>query len=523
LLLVVDRRRHSGQFESLLGRRRECAMLDGLLDRVRGGRSGVVVLRGEPGVGKTALLSYLTGRAAGFTVARCAGIESEMELAFAGLHDLCAPMLDGLDSLVEPQQRALSVALGLASGDRPDPFLVALAALSLLAEASEDVPTLCVVDDAQWLDQASARTLGFVGRRLLAERVALVLAVRTPVTSLDHLTGLPEFEVAGLDEQSAGALLASVATARLDKGVRARIIGETRGNPLALLELGAGLSAADFAGGYGTPDTASVPQRIEDQYLTRLHTLPDDAQRLVLLASADPIGDPALLLRAAQRLDLGLDSVDLAVDADLLSVDAGVRFRHPLLRSAVYRAAAAEDRHIAHAALAAATDPQTDPDRRAWHRAYAASVPDEDVAAELIGSAVRAQQRGGAAAAAAFWERAVTLTPDPGQRASRALAAAEAKYAAADFVAAQKLLATADIGPLDELGHAQVDHMRARIAFVLNRGGDAPSLLLQVAKRLQPLDTDLALETFLEALVAGIYAGRLAVGGGISDVARGRN
>jgi tetratricopeptide (TPR) repeat protein len=296
---------------------------------------------------------------------------------------------------------------------------------------------------------------------------------------------------------------------------------ETRGNPLALLELGAGLSAADFAGGYATPDTASVPRRIEDQYLTRLHTLPDDAQRLVLLASADPIGDPALLLRAAQMLDVGLDSVDLAIDAGLIRIDAGVRFRHPLLRSAVYRAAAAEDRHIAHAVLAAATDPQTDPDRRAWHRAYAASVPDEDVAAELIGSAVRALQRGGAAAAAAFWERAVTLTPDPGQRASRALTAAEAKYAAADFVAAQKLLAAADIGPLDELGHAQVERMRARIAFALNHGGDAPSLLLQAAERLQPLDPDLALDAFLEALVAGIYAGRLAVGGGISEVARG--
>ena len=509
-----------GTTTSLRGRQRECAILDALLDEVRGGRSAVLVLRGESGIGKTALLRYLTDRAAaGFTVARSVGVESEMELAFAGLQELCAPMLGGLDCLVKPQQHALRVALGLAAGERPDPFLVALAALSLLAEAAENQPMLCVVDDAQWLDQASAQVLGFIGRRLLAERLALVFAARTPAPSPDHLADLPELVVTGLDAQSALALLASVTTARVDDSVRARIIDEAHGNPLALREFGADLGAG-FAGGFAVPDAANLPRRIQDQYLARLRVLPDDAQQLILLAAADPVGDSALLARAAATLGLDVDAGNLATETGLLSIGAAVRFRHPLLRSAAYRAAAIEDRRAAHAALAAATDPSADPDRRAWHRAYAAATPDEAVAAELIGSADRAQRRGGVAAAAAFWERAVILTPDPGTHAMRALEAAEAKYSAGDFEAAQRLLAAAEIGPLDELGHAQVQRMRAQIAFALNRGLDAPALLMEAAVRLVPLDGDFACETFLEALVAGIYAGRLADGRHLINVAR---
>ncbi|MBV8349263.1 MAG: AAA family ATPase, partial [Mycolicibacterium sp.] len=380
---MADRRQDSGPSKPLFGRHSERATLDGLLDQALGRHSAVIVMRGEAGIGKTALLHYVTDRATslGFTLARCVGVESEMELAFAGLHDLCAPIIDRLDSLVEPQRRALRVALGLASGNTPGPFLVALATLSLLSEASESQPVVCVVDDAHWLDQASAQILGFVGRRLSVEPVALVFAARTPVTSPDHLAVLPQLELAGLDEPSARALLASVATARLDESVRARIIEETRGNPLALLELGAILGAADFAGGFAMPDAESVPRRVQDQYLTRLRGLPNDAQRLVLLASADPVGDPELLHRAAQTLQLGVDTTDVAVDAGLLRVEAGVRFRHPLLRSAVYRTAAPEDRRAAHAALAAATDLEVDPDRRAWHRACAASGPDERIAA----------------------------------------------------------------------------------------------------------------------------------------------
>ncbi|MGO9383049.1 MAG: AAA family ATPase, partial [Mycobacterium sp.] len=517
-----DRRRDAEALPSLYGRRSECAALDGLLARVRGGRSAVLVLRGEAGIGKTALLGYLTGRAAGFSVARCMGVESEMELAFTGLHDLCAPMLSCLDALEEPQRAALSVALGLASGEPAESFLVALAALNLLAQAAEDRPLLCVVDDVQWLDQATAGVLGFVGRRLLAEPVGLVFAARTTSVSEDPLAGLPDLRLFGLDERSACALLVSVTTGRIDESVRRRILEEAHGNPLALRELG----VVDFAGGFALPDSVSVPRRIEDQYLTRLRGLPQATQRLVLVAAADPVGDPALLQRAAQTLGLQIDAVDLAVDAGLLDIGAGVRFRHPLLRSAVYGAAEEEERRAVHAALAEVTDPQLDPDRRAWHRAYAAVAADEEVAAELIGSADRAQRRGGVAAAAAFWERAVALTPDPARRAERALVAAEAKYAAGDFVATKNLLAAAEIGPLDQQGHARLERMRVQtefglqLAFLNNRGSDAPLLLLQAAQRLLPLDPVLALETLLEGLVMGLYTARLAAGGGVAEVAR---
>src|SRR5215469_10590038 len=460
----------------------------------RNGQSAVLVVRGDSGIGKTALLWQLTGQAFGFRVIRGIGVESEMELPFAGLHQLCAPLLGQLDSLAEPQRRALGVAFGLAPGDSPDRFLVALAALSLMAETSEDKPLLCAVDDAQWLDQASAQVLGFVGRRLLAEPIALVFAARTPAARPDPLAGLPELRLGGLDDKSARALLATVISGPLDESVRARIIEETHGNPLALLELGRGLDAAALAGGFALPAAADLPQRIEAQYLVRLGELCDEAQRLVLLAAADPVGDSALLLRAAQLLGLDMEAMQLAAEAGLLDVGANVRFRHPLVRSAVYRAAAVKDRRAAHEALAAATDPEADPDRRAWHRAHATRGPDEAVAEELISSADRARRRGGVAAAA--------------------------KYAAGDFEAAQALLAAAQIGPLNKVADAHVERMRAEVAFALRRGSDAPPLLLRAAQRLQPLDDELARQTYLEALVAAIYAGRLADAGEIARAAR---
>ena len=506
----------------LFGRTGELEILGRLIAKVRSGQSAVLVMRGEPGIGKTELLRHLIAEASGFVMARVAGVESEMELPFAGLHQLCAPMLGRLGSLAEPQRRGLSVAFGLASGDSPDRFLVALAALSLMAETSEAQPMLCVVDDAQWLDQASAQVLGFVGRRLLAEPIALVFAIRTPAPgdpSPDHLAGLPELRLGGLDEQSARALLATVTSGPLDESVRARIVEETHGHPLALLELYRGRTA-DLAGGFALPGAGDLPRRIEDQYAARLGELPDEVQRLVLLAAADPVGDPALILRAAQVLGLDPGAINLAVTAGLLEFGANVRFRHPLVRSAAYRAAAADDRRAVHEALAAVTDPLADPDRRAWHRAHAAAGPDEAVAEELINSASRALRRGGVAAAAAFWERAVALTPDPGDRASRALTAAEAKYAAGDFEAAQALLVTAELGPPGELGEARVQRMRAQIAFALRRGGDAPPLMLRAAQRLQSLDAELARQTYLEALVAAIYAGRLAHGQDGKQVAR---
>jgi DNA-binding CsgD family transcriptional regulator len=507
----------------LLGRLGEQETLRQLVANVRVGQSAVLVVRGEAGIGKTALLRYLAGQASGFTVALAAGVESEMELPFAGLHQLCAPMLGRLGSLAEPQRRGLSVAFGLAVGNNPDRFLVALAALSLMAEISEERPLLCVVDDAQWLDQASAQVLGFVGRRLLAESVALVFAARTPsgdATSPDHLAGLPGLWLEGLGKEPARELLATVTPGPLDESVRARIIEESRGNPLALLELNRGLGTAELAGGFALPDAGDLPRRIENQYIERLGELPPEAQRMTLLAAADPVGDAALVFRAARLLGLDAGAANPAVAAGLLSVAAHVRFRHPLVRSAVYRAAAASDRRAAHGALAAATDPATDPDRRAWHRAHATAEPDETVAGELIGSAGRARRRGGVAAAAAFWERAVVLTPDPGERAARALEAAGAKYAAGDFEATQALLAAAEVGPLSELSHALVQRMRAQVAFALRRGSDAPPLLLRAAQRLEDLDAGLAGQTYLEALVAAVYVGRLGHRQDVLEIAR---
>jgi DNA-binding CsgD family transcriptional regulator len=507
----------------LFGRTAELEILRRLIATVRGGRSAVLVVRGEPGIGKTELLRHLIAEVPGFGVTRVAGVESEMELPYAGLHQLCAPVLGRLGSLAEPQRRGLSVAFGLASGDSPDRFLVALAVLSLITEAAQERPMLAVVDDAQWLDQASAQVLGFVARRLLAEPVALVFAVRTPAPgdpAPDYLAGLPELRLEGLDEQAARALLATVISGPLDERVRARILAETHGHPLALLELYRGRSAADLAGGFALPDAGDLPRRIEDQYAARLGKLPAEVQRLVLLAAADPVGDPALILRAAQVLGLDIGAMNLAVAADLLEFGANVRFRHPLVRSAAYRTATADDRRAVHEALATVTDPLADPDRRAWHCAHATAGPDEAVAEELISSASRAMRRGGVAAAAAFWEQAVALTPDPGQRAARALTAAEAKYAAGDFEAAQALLVTAEVGPPGELDEARAQRMRAQVAFALTRGGDAPPLMLRAAQRLQSLDAELAQQTYLEALLATIYAGRLAHGEPVARAAR---
>jgi DNA-binding CsgD family transcriptional regulator len=501
------------------GRASERAALDRLLETARRGRSGVLNIRGEAGVGKTALLAYCVQQAHDFRVLQSVGIESEMELAFAGLHQLCSPLLLDVEGIPAPQARALTVALGLEGGERPDRFFVALAVLSLFAEVAEKRPLLCVVDDANWLDRASAQVLGFVARRLLAEPVALLFAVREPSDDLE-LTGLPEMALRGLEEDDARALLATVIPGRLDERVRERIVIETRGNPLALLELArAALTATDLAGGFGLPAVGGTPARIEESYLRRARELPASTQRLILLAAADPVGDAALVWRAAQTLGIGADALPPAEAEDLLHIGANVRFRHPLVRSAVYRGSSEDARRAAHAALAGATDSELEPDTRAWHRAQAASAPDAEVADELIRSADSAERRGGIAAAAAFLARAVALTPDPAGRASRALAAATAKFASADLEAAKALLASADAGPLDELSAALVQRTRAQIAFELRRGSDAPPLLLRAAERLRPLDRELACETFLEALVAAIYAGRLASGSDIAEIA----
>jgi DNA-binding CsgD family transcriptional regulator len=502
----------------LRGRRSELEALDRQLQRVRAGQSSVQVLRGEAGVGKTALLNYVAEQASGCRVARIAGVESEMELAFAGLHQLCAPMLDRLDGLPGPQRNALRAAFGLHDGDAPDRFLVALAVLTLLAEAAELEPLVCLVDDAQWLDRATAQTLAFVARRLLAERIAMVFAVREP-NDVNELTGLPELVVGGLADGDARSLLASAMPGPLDERVRDQIIAETRGNPLALVELTRGLTPAELAGGFGLPDARPLASRVEETFVQRVRMLPRETQQLLLVAAAEPVGDVSLLWRAAERLGIRGDAGKPAEEAALIDLGIRVRFRHPLARSAAYRAAHFRDRQDVHRALAEATDPDTDPDRGAWHRAQAASGPDEAVASKLERSADRAQARGGTAAAAAFLARAAELTPDPGGRGRRALAAAQAKFDVAAWDEALELLDTAELAPLDELQRARLERLRAEIVFARTRGDDAPALLLDAARRLEPLDAAMARETHLEAMAAAMFAGRLGGKPGVREAA----
>jgi DNA-binding CsgD family transcriptional regulator len=502
------------------GRRAECVVLDGVVDEVRSGRSAVLVVRGEPGVGKSVLLDYLVDRASGCRVVRAGGVESEMELPLAGLQQLVgAWMLDRVDHLPPPQQEALRRAFALSEGPAPDRFLMGLAALSLLSDAAEKRPLVCVIDDVQWLDRESAQVLSFVARRLEAEEVAMVFAVREP-SDVQELGGLPELVVEGLDDEDARALLASGIPGGLDGQVRDRIVAETRGNPLALLELPRGLSATELAGGFGLLAAHSLPGRIEQSYLRRLDTLPDDTRMLLLVAAAEPVGDPLLIWRAAEPLGVGAAAAASAEDAGLLTISERVTFRHPLVRSAIYRAASARDRRAVHLALADATDRETDPDRRAWHLAAAAQGPDEQVALELERSAGRAQARGGFAAAAAFLQRSVALTGDLTRRVNRALAAAGASLEAGAFAVALGLLAMADAGSPNELQRARADRLRAEAAFAQSRGSDAPPLLLSAAKRLEPLDPKLARETYLDAWSAALFAGRFASSGGLGDVSR---
>jgi DNA-binding CsgD family transcriptional regulator len=504
-----------------VGRTSERGVLDGLLAKVRGGESEVLVIRGEAGIGKTALLRYTARQASGFRVAQLTGVEAEMELPFAGIHQLCATMLDRLDALPAPQRDALSVALGLAAGEVPDQFLVGLAVLGLLSAVAEERPLLCLVEDAQWLDAASSQILGLVARRVQAESVAIVVALREPESgaATRDFDGLPELPLEGLPEKDARALLASVVTGRLDSRIGDRLVAETQANPLALLELPGRMTAAELAGGFELHAGGELPTHIEDHYLRRVGELPEATQRLMLLAAAEPLGDAALVLRAGRRLDIETGALAPAEAAELLQIGTRVQFRHPLVRSAVYRAASLGSRQRVHEVLAEVSDPDADADRRAWHRALAAAGPDEDVAAELERSADRAQARGGVAATAAFLQRAVALTPDPARRRERALAAAQANVQAGAFTTARGLLATAEAGPLDELQRARIDLLRAQLAFVSSRGTDATPLLLAAARRLEPLDISVARATYVDAFSAALFGARLNGRVGIPEVA----
>ena len=501
----------------LLGRTDECAVLDGLIGDVRRGESRSLVLRGEAGIGKTALLKSLVESASDLTVVRAMGVESEMELAYASLHQLCAPMLEPLERLPAPQRQALEIVFGLSAGAAPDRFLVGLAVLSLFSEVADQRPLLCVVDDAQWLDQASALTLAFVARRLLAEPVAIVFASREPGMALEHL---PELELHGLRDRDARALLSSAVPFKLDAQVRDRIIAETRGNPLALLELPRGLTTTQLAGGFGLLDAQRLSGRIEDTFLRRLEMLSDDARRLMLVAAAEPVGDPLLLWRATERLAIAPSAAEEAETQGLLAIDERVTFRHPLARSAVYRSAPAQERRAVHRALAEATDRNADPDRRAWHLAAAAAGPDEQVAQELERSAGRAQTRGGLAAAAAFLQRALALTEDPARRIERALAAAQGCLQCGAPETARALLGQAQAGPVDDNQRARVHLLHGQAAFGSSHGGDAPPLLLAAARELERVHPELARDTYLDALAAALFVGRLAGDVGVLEVAQ---
>jgi DNA-binding CsgD family transcriptional regulator len=503
----------------LRGRASECARLDELLSAVGRGESGTLVLRGEAGMGKTALLDYASRLCEGCRVIRAGGVESELELPFAALHQLCMPLLDDLETLPAPQLDALRTAFGLTSGPRPDRFLVGLAVLTLFSEAAEPQPLICVVDDAHWLDRCSAQVLSFVARRLQAESVLMLFTERDQDQPTE-LAGLPELVLQRLSDADARELLASSTPGRFDERVRQRIIDEARGNPLALLELPRGVSSsASLAGGFAVSDSLPLASRMEASFRRRVDQLPEETQRLLLLAAAEPTGDPMLLWQAAAVLGLPIEAAAPAEAADLIAVGTRVTFRHPLLRSAIYAAASGDKRRDAHRALAEATDPKLDPDRRAWHRAHAALAPDEDVALELELSADRAQARGGVAAAAAFLERAVALTVDPARRAERALAAAQASLEAGAFDAAIRVLATTEGGRRDEFQRARVDLLRGRIASASSWGNGAAQLL-KAARRLELLDVDLARQTYLEALGAALAEGELARAGTLRDVSR---
>jgi DNA-binding CsgD family transcriptional regulator len=510
---------------TLLGRDTECARLRALVADVQSGSCATLVLRGEAGVGKTALLQYLWDQTASFTRIRLAGVESDMELAFAGLQQLCAPLLSHLDDLPPPQREALDVAFGRGVGATPDRFLVGLAVLSLLAAAAARQPLLCIVDDAQWLDLVTVQTLGFVARRLLAEPVALVFAVRDRP---DVLAGLPDLDVRGLPDSDARRLLDSVMVGGIDPRVRDRIVAETRGLPLALVEVPRTVSPTELAGGFWISGKRSSTAAIEDDFVHRIRALPPDTRRLLLLAAAEPVGDAALFLTAAGLLGIGVEALGPAESAGILGFGSTMRFGHPLMRSAAYRAAEFDDRRDIHRALAEATDARLDPDRRAWHAALAAAGPDDAVAAELAASASRAQSRGGVAAAASFLERAAVLTADPAARGARAIAAAQAQREAAAPEKAHAMLAIAESAPLTPVQRAQVARIRAQMEFVRSRAGvagalsigESASLLLAAATELDDLDGDLARDTYLEALIAAMYAGRLGAPGLIADIAQ---
>ncbi|MGI8334802.1 helix-turn-helix transcriptional regulator [Actinomadura scrupuli] len=504
----------------LLGRHEECLALDELVEMAREGLSGTLVLIGEAGIGKTRLLEYAAGTATDLHIANVAGVESEIQLGFAALHRLLLPFLDRADQLPGPQRDALGAAFGLVAGPPADRFLVGLAALTLLADVAGEQPLMCLVDDAQWLDRESLEVLAFVGRRLHADGIGLLLAVRDGPAGLSALGGLPTVQVAGLPETDARRLLAAAVAGRLDPQVVERIVTETRGNPLALVELAVELSGEQLAGGSLLPVPLPVGRRMEAHFLRQVGAMPAETRSLLLVASVAPTEDPAVLWRAAALLGLSPEAADPAVSGGILSPQPDLAFRHPLIRSAVYGGARPADRRRVHEAFAAVIDRDRDPDRRAWHLATAAVGLDEGVALELQRASERARSRGGHSAQAAFLLRAAELTPDPQDRAGRLFASAQAHLVAGDPLMAQSLLerAAPELGaPAMRVGALR---LRAAIEMFFARVAAVPSILLEAVAAIDPREERLVQGMLFQALEAAIMARRYTTGTTLVDVAR---
>ncbi|WP_033372810.1 helix-turn-helix transcriptional regulator [Glaciibacter superstes] len=506
------------QFE-LLGRQRECGQLDRLLETVRSGQSSSLILWGEAGIGKSALLDYVAKQAKGIRVERAFGLESEMELAFAGVHQLCLPMIDRLDRLPAPQQVALTTAFGISRGAPPAPFLVALAVLSLLSVVAEERPVVALIDDAQWLDDVSAQVLSFVARRLQAESVAIIFAARAG-TGRCALEGISDLRVPGLRDADAHEVLDRALHSPVDTAVRERFVGDSRGNPLALLELPAGLTPAELAGGFGLPSSIPLVNRLEKGFMNRITPLAAETRTLILLAAVEPTGEPALLWRAADELGIGTEASDAALSTGLVEFTPRVRFQHPLARSAISRLAESRETRLVHRALAAVTDSTEYPDRRAWHLALSAAGPDESVASELERSAGRAQERGGLAAAAAFLKEAAELTVDPFRKGTRALAAAHAKHLAGANDEAMSLLKVAESLPSDERGRAAAALLRGQITLVASGSKKATPLLIEAAQLWQQIDPHTSREAYLDAITSALSLGRFSDKATLSLVAK---
>ena len=494
--------------------------LNEVLDRVRGGLSDALVLRGEPGVGKSALLGYATAQAADMDVIRMVAVQSEKTLGFAAVHQLVMPFLPALDRLPVPQRRALGVAFGLESGPPANPFLVGLAVLTLLSDAAETRPVLCVIDDAQWLDRESSDVLIFVARRLLADRVGLFFAVRETTDAETRLQALPGLRVCGLPEQAAYELLEMRIGQSIDPPVAARIVAETGGNPLAVIAVVHELTPDQLSGRMSLPEPLPVGPRVESSFLRRVRELTPDTQALLVLAAAVSPGQGDMLWRAAAEMRISESAAAQAEAAGLVTFFPEVRFEHPLVRSAVYHGAAAALRRQAHRALAAASDPELDAVSRAWHLAEAAVRRDEGVAAEMVAAADRTRSRGSYATTAGLLERAAQLTPDREPRAERQLSAAQAHVLAGTVDRAAALLAEATPGLRNPLSTAHATRLEGRIHATCGRVAEAVAALVDAAVRLQPLDPRAARDALLSALESAAFAGWASSAPLLDEVAR---